>query len=136
MKNTLKARKDEIVDNVGEDGLKKLQKVKLLKLMELEIQQLLEYWSLSQVLEILNSELGFKISKTVFYDFCAKKMKKDEKLELLKRDKKEEVVVSQQVDKDIEKSESSVKNIDDLTDSTLDFLKNLPKKTLIQRMVG
>lgn len=126
MKNTLKARKDEIVDNVGEDGLKKLQKVKLLKLMELEIQQLLEFWSLAQVLEILNSELGLKISKTVFYEFCAKKMKKDEKLELLKRDKKEEVVVSQQVD--IKKSESLVQNIDNLTDSTLDFLKNLPKK--------
>ncbi len=94
MKNMLKNRKDEIVDNVGEDGIKKLQKVRLLRLMELEIQQLLEFWTLGQVLEILNIELGFKISKTVFYDFCAKKMKKDEKPKTLKRDtKKEEVAI-------------------------------------------
>jgi hypothetical protein len=87
VKNILENRKDEIVANVGEDGLKKLQKVKLLKLMELEIQQLLEYWSLSQILKIINSELELKISKTVFYDFCAKKMKKDEKLKVEKNQK-------------------------------------------------
>lgn len=125
MKNILKARKEEITEKVGE--IKKLQKVKLLKLIELEIQQLLEYWSLSQILEIINSELELKISKTVFYEFCAKNFKKNEKSKPLKRDKKEEVVVSQQVD--IKKSECSVQNIDDLTNSTLDFLsKNLPKK--------
>lgn len=87
MKNILKARKDEIVDNVGEDGLKKLQKIKLLRLMEFEIEQLLKFWNLSQTLEILNTELGFKISKTVFYEFCAKNIKKDEKLEPIKNDK-------------------------------------------------
>ncbi len=87
MKNILKTRKDEIVNKVGEDEFKKLQKVKLLKLMELEIQQLLKYWSLSQTLKIINSELELKISKTVFYDFCAKKMKKDEKLKVEKNQK-------------------------------------------------
>lgn len=88
MKNLLKNRKDEIVANVGDDDeLKKLQKIKLLKLMELEIQQLLEFWSLGQVLEILNIELGFKISKTVFYEFCAKNLKKDEKLKVEKKRK-------------------------------------------------
>ena len=87
MKNILENCKDEIVANVGVDGLKKLQKVKLLKLMELEIQQLLKYWSLSQTLKIINSELELKISKTVFYDFCAKKMKKDEKLKVEKNQK-------------------------------------------------
>ena len=88
MKNILKTRRDEIVDNLGgKDELKKLQKVKLLKLMELEIQQLLEYWSLSQTLKIINSELELKISKTVFYDFCAKKMKKDEKSKVEKNQK-------------------------------------------------
>ena len=119
---------DEIVANVGEDGLKKLQKIKLLKLMEFEIQQLIKYWSLSQTLEIINNELGFKISKTVFYEFCAKNLKKDEKSKTLKKDKKEEVVAQEQADA-IKKSESPVKNIDDLTNSTIDFLsKNLPKK--------
>ncbi len=125
MKNILKARKGEIVDNVGEDGLKKLQKIKLLRLMEFEIQQLLKFWNLSQTLEILNSELGFKISKTVFYEFCAKNIKKDEKSKPLKRDKIEEGV-SQKID--INEEEKPFKNIDDLTDSTIDYLKNLPKK--------
>ena len=87
MKNILKTRKDEIVNKVGEDEFKKLQKVKLLKLMELEIQQLLKYWSLSQTLKIINSELELKISKTVFYNFCAKKMKKDEKSKVEKNQK-------------------------------------------------
>ncbi|MCT7630251.1 hypothetical protein N5U06_05830 [Aliarcobacter butzleri] len=92
MKNMLKTRKDQIVNNVGgEDELKKLQKVKLLKLMELEIQELLKYWNLSQTLKILNNELGLKISKTVFYDFCAKNFEKDEKSKILKRDKEEVV---------------------------------------------
>lgn len=87
MKNILKARKEEITEKVGEDEFKKLQKVKLLKLMELEIQQLTEYWSLSKILEIINSELELKISKTVFYEFCAKKMKKDEKSKVEKNQK-------------------------------------------------
>jgi len=88
VKNILKIRKDEIVNKVGENEFTRLQKIKLLKLMELEIQQLFEFWSKGQVLEILNSELGFKISKTVFYDFCAKNLKKDEISKPIKSDKR------------------------------------------------
>ena len=88
MRNILKTRKDEIVNKVGENEFTRLQKIKLLKLMELEIQQLFEFWSKGQVLEILNSELGFKISKTVFYDFCAKNLKKDEISKPIKSDKR------------------------------------------------
>ena len=112
MKNILENCKDEIVANVGVDGLKKLQKVKLLKLMELEIQQLLKYWSLSQILEIINSELELKISKTVFYDFCAKKMKKDEKSKVEKNQKIDKGV-SQKVD--IKKSEIVTLDEDELS---------------------
>lgn len=108
MKNILKARKEEITEKVGEDEFKRLQKVKLLKLMKLEIQQLLEFWSLGQVLEILNSELGFKISKTVFYSFFQKNLKKDEKLESLKTGKIKNLNISQT--RDIKKeSENSEK---------------------------
>lgn len=129
MKTILKTRKDEIVANVGKDEFKKLQKVKLLKLMEIEIQQLLEFWSLGQVLEILNSELGFKISKTVFYEFCAKNLKKDEKVKPLTLKYDRHNIDINNSDKD----KKSIKNIDDLTDSTLDFLsKNLPKKQRIK----
>ena len=112
MKNILENCKDEIVANVGVDGLKKLQKVKLLKLMELEIQQLLKYWSLSQTLKIINSELELKISKTVFYDFCAKKMKKDEKSKVEKNQKIDKGV-SQKVD--IKKSEIVTLDEDELS---------------------
>ena len=119
MNENLQKRKKKIIEQIGqEDELKKLKKVKLLKLMEFEIQQMLEFWSLGQVLKILNSELGFKISKTVFYEFCAKNLKKD---------KKSDVGVSQK--RDIKKDEKSINNIDDLTNSAVDFVtKNLPKK--------
>ena len=96
MKNILKTRRDEITEKVGEDEFKRLQKVKLLKLMEFEIQQLLEYWSLSQILEIINSELELKISKTVFYKF-AKNLKKDEKSKVEKNQKIDRGV-SQKID--------------------------------------
>ncbi|MDN5069911.1 hypothetical protein O8C76_02565 [Aliarcobacter butzleri] len=112
MKNILKTRKDEIVNKVGENEFTRLQKIKLLKLMELEIQQLFEFWSKGQVLEILNNELGFKISKTVFYDFCAKNLKKDEISKPIKRDKIEEGV-SQNRDK--KKEEIATLNEEELS---------------------
>lgn len=102
MKNILNTRKNEIVNNIGgEEVLKKLQKVKLLKLMELEIQQLLEYWSLSQTLEIINSELGFKISKTLFYDFYAKNLKKNETSKSIKRENQKQIEVDKDTKKEI-----------------------------------
>jgi hypothetical protein len=87
VKNILKNRKDEIVDNVGEDGIKKLQKVRLLRLIEPEIRKMTNYHTLGQILQSINIEFGLSISKTVFYGFCAKNIKKDEKSKTLKRDK-------------------------------------------------
>lgn len=112
VKNILKTRKDYIVNKVGEYEFKKLQKVKLLKLMEVEIQQLFEFWSKGQVLEILNSELGFKISKTVFYDFCAKNFKKDEKSKV-EKNKKIDKGVSQ--NRDTKKEEIVTLDEDELS---------------------
>lgn len=112
MKNILKIRKDEIVNKVGENEFTRLQKIKLLKLMELEIQQLFEFWSKGQVLEILNSELGFKISKTVFYDFCAKNLKKDEISKPIKSDKIEEGVSQ---NRDTKKEEIATLNEEELS---------------------
>lgn len=112
VKNILKTRKDYIVNKVGENDFKKLQKVKLLKLMEVEIQQLFEFWSKGQVLEILNSELGFKISKTVFYDFCAKNFKKDEKSKV-EKNKKIDKGVSQ--NRDTKKEEIVTLDEDELS---------------------
>ena len=112
MKNILKIRKDEIVNKVGENEFTRLQKIKLLKLMELEIQQLFEFWSKGQVLEILNSELGFKISKTVFCDFCAKNLKKDEISKPIKSDKIEEGVSQ---NRDTKKEEIATLNEEELS---------------------
>lgn len=100
MKNTLKTRKDEIVDNVGgEDELKKLQKVKLLKLIEVEINELLKYFTLGQVLQQINNEFNLFVSKTVFYNFCKKNIKKDETSKSIKRKNQKKI----EVDKDIKK---------------------------------
>ena len=100
MKNALKTRKDEIVDNVGgEDELKKLQKVKLLKLIEVEINELLKYFTLGQVLQQINNEFNLFVSKTVFYNFCKKNIKKDETSKSIKRENQKKI----EVDKDIKK---------------------------------
>ena len=118
MQNILKSCKKQILEEIGEENIHELKFVKLLKLIKPVIQELSKYWTLGQIWQMINNEFELKISKTVFYDFCSKNLKKeqkDKKFDPVKRDKKEEV--------------ESFKNIDDLTDSTLDFLsKNLPKK--------
>ena len=125
----LQRKKKEIIEQIGIDGLKKLKFLKILKLLESEIQELMNYWTVKQVHETVNEIFELNISAPLFYRFCAKNLKKDEKLESRKIDKKINVGVSQRANEDTKKSENSVKNIDDLTESTLDFLsKNLPKK--------
>lgn len=120
----LQNRKKEIIQQIGEEGLKKLKFSKLLKLIENEIQELMNYWTIKQVHQMVNEVFNLNISAPLFYRFCAKNFKDE-----IKKDKKINVGVSQQANEDTKKSESSVKNIDDLTESTLDFLsKNLPKK--------
>ncbi|MCT7645398.1 hypothetical protein [Aliarcobacter butzleri] len=125
----LQKRKKKIIEQIGDDRLKKLKFSKILKLLENEIQELIKYWTIKQVHETVNEIFELNISAPLFYRFCAKNLKKDEKLESRKIDKKINVGVSQRANEDTKKSENSVKNIDDLTESTLDFLsKNLPKK--------
>lgn len=100
MKNILKNRKDEIINNIGEDLLKQLKKIKLLDLLKFQVKEMSVYWTLGQILEQINNEFNLSISKTLFYDFCSKNIEKD-KLEHLKKDKKIETGVSQ--NKDIKK---------------------------------
>lgn len=126
----LQKRKKKIIEQIGDDRLKKLKFSKLLKLIENEIQELMKYWTIKQVHQMVDEVFNLNISAPLFYRFCAN-LKKDEISKPIKNDKKLDVGVSQQVqvNKDTKKSENSVKNIDDLTESTLDFLsKNLPKK--------
>ncbi|MCG3654656.1 hypothetical protein [Aliarcobacter butzleri] len=124
----LQKKKKEVIEQIGDDGLRKLKFSKLLKLIRNEIQELMNYWTIKQIHKIVNEVFELNISAPLFYKFCAN-LKKDEISKTIKRDKKINVGVSERANEDTKKSENSVKNIDVLTDSTLDFLsKNLPKK--------
>ena len=127
MEELLQNRKKEIIEQIGEGecGLNELKFSKLLKLLENEIQALFMFYTIKQVYQMVQDVFNVNISAPLFYRF-AKTIKKDEKSKPLKRDKIEEGV-SQKIDTN--EDEKSFKNIDDLTDSTLDFIsKNLPKK--------
>lgn len=120
----LQKKKKEVIEQIDDDGLRKLKFSKLLKLIRNEIQELMNYWTIKQIHKIVNEVFELNISAPLFYKFCAN-LKKDE----IKKDKKINVGVSERANEDTKKSENLVKNIDDLTESTLDFLsKNLPKK--------
>ncbi len=123
MKYILKRKKEKLIREIEEEGLKKLKKMKLLKLIKDEIQILSIYWTLGQILEIINEDFDLKISKAIFYDFCKHNLLNENKNE----DQKSDKGVAQ--NRNTEKYEKSISNIDDLNDLTLDFLsKNLPKK--------
>ena len=77
MKDVLNAKKEKIIGEIEQGGLKKLKKTKLLRLIKDEIQSLSNYWTLLQILEMINKEFDLQISNTVFYDFCNYILKKN-----------------------------------------------------------
>lgn len=120
----LQKRKEELAKQIGEDKIKKIKKFKLLKLLETQIQDLMHYWTLAQILHMINNEFELKISKTVFYDFCKKNLKKFEKIEIKKIVKEEDVIT---IKKDIEeKQETSILDEDEL--SVVEMFNNSQKK--------
>lgn len=120
----LQNKKKEIIEQIGIYGLKKLKFSKILKLIKDEIRELMNYWTIKQIHKIVNEVFELNISAPLFYKFVHQNFKDE-----IKKDKKINVGVSQRANEDTKKSENSVKNIDDLTESALDFLsKNLPKK--------
>lgn len=122
MQDLLLNRKKELIVKLGYDGLKELKSSKLLKLIEPQIQDLCNYWTKKQVHNMVNNIFYDNIISASFFYRFSKNLEK----ETIKRDKTEEGV-SQKIDTNQDKK--SIKNIDDLNDSTLDFLsKNLPKK--------
>ncbi len=118
----LQKRKKEIIEQIGEDGLRKLKFSKILKLIENQILELMSYWTVRQINRMVCESFEINISEPFFYRFCLS-------LKNLEKDKKSDVGVSQKRDRDIKKDEKSINNIDDLTNSAVDFVtKNLPKK--------
>ena len=108
MNENLQKRKKEIIEHIGIDGLKKLKFSKLLKLIQNEIQELLNYWNIKQVHELVQDVFNIPISSPLFYRYCAKNLKKDEKSVPIKKDKKLEVGVSQKRDTKISSLEDLI----------------------------
>lgn len=126
MKFLLNVKKEEIIQHIGAEGLKKLKFTKLLKLITFEIEELIEYWTIRQVHQMVNEVFNINVSKALFYGFCEKNIKKKKDFEVMKNRKIDKGV---SLNRDTMSDEKSINNIDDLTDLTLDFLsKNLPKK--------
>ena len=78
----LQNKKNEIILQIGEDGLKRLKFSKILKLIENEIKELMDYWIVKQIHQMVNEVFNINISAPLFYRFCEKNIKKDEKSEL------------------------------------------------------
>ena len=126
MKFLLNVKKEEIIQHIGAEGLKKLKFTKLLKLITFEIEELIEYWTIRQVHQMVNEVFNINVSKELFYGFCEKNIKKKKDFEVMENRKIDKGV---SLNRDTMSDEKSINNIDDLTDLTLDFLsKNLPKK--------
>lgn len=122
----LQNKKNEIIQHIGAEGLKKLKFTKLLKLITFEIEELIEYWTIRQVHQMVNEIFNINVSKALFYGFCEKNIKKKKDFEVMENRKIDKGV---SLNRDTMSDEKSINNIDDLTDLTLDFLsKNLPKK--------
>ena len=122
----LQNKKNEIIHQIGEDGLKRLKFSKILKLIENEIKELMDYWIVKQIHQMVNEVFNINISAPLFYRFCEKNIKKKKDFEVMENRKIDKGV---SLNRDTMSDEKSINNIDDLTDLTLDFLsKNLPKK--------
>jgi hypothetical protein len=106
----LQNRKKEIIEQIGIHGLKQLKFSKLLKLINFEIQELTNYWTLKQVHNMVNEVFDFNISAPLFYRFCQQNLnlKKDKKSEPIKKDKKIETGVSQNRDTNISSLEELI----------------------------
>ena len=53
----LQNKKNEIIHQIGEDGLKRLKFSKILKLIENEIKELMDYWIVKQIHQMVNEVL-------------------------------------------------------------------------------
>lgn len=83
----LQNKKNEIIQQIGEDGLKRLKFSKILKLIVNEIKELMDYWIVKQIHQMVNEVFNINISAPLFYRFCEKNIKKNENLKVEKNHK-------------------------------------------------
>lgn len=124
-KNILEKKKEFLIANyLDEDQLKNLKPTKLLFLIKDDIEALLRFYSKKEIHLMINSVFQKEISLSLLYLFCSENITKDSNCSDVKNK-----VNHQQASENLSNAKNIVNNIDDLTDSTLDFIsKNLPKK--------
>mgnify|MGYP000069466430 FL=1 len=124
-KNILEKKKEFLIANyLDEDQLKNLKPTKLLFLIKDDIEALLRFYSKKEIHLMINSVFQKDISLSLLYLFCSENITKDSNCSDVKNK-----VNHQQSSQNLSNAKNIVNNIDDLTDSTLDFIsKNLPKK--------
>ncbi|MCT7638468.1 hypothetical protein [Aliarcobacter butzleri] len=93
----LQNRKKEIIQQIGEDRLKKLKFSKLLKLIIFEIEELMVYWTVRQVNKMVCEVFEINVSEAFFYKFCLQNTEKDKNSKSKKRDKKLDKGVVQEI---------------------------------------
>ena len=121
----LQNKKIEIIEHIGDDGLRKLKFSKILKLLENEIQELMNYWTIKQIHKMLNEVFELNVSAPLFYKFCSD-LKKDEKLESVKIGKIKNLNISQ--NKDIKKEQKKLTSILDEDELNVIAMYSNPKK--------
>lgn len=124
-KNILEKKKEFLIANyLGEDELKNIKPTKLLFLIKDDIEALLRFYSKKEIHLMINSIFEKNLSLSLLYLFCSENITKDSNCSDVKNK-----VNHQQSSQNLSNAKNIVNNIDDLTDSTLDFIsKNLPKK--------
>ena len=124
-KNILEKKKEFLIANyLGEDELKNIKPTKLLFLIKDDIEALLRFYSKKEIHLMINSIFEKNLSLSLLYLFCSENITKDSNSSGVKNK-----VNHQQASENLSNAKNIVNNIDDLTDSTLDFIsKNLPKK--------
>lgn len=124
-KNILEKKKEFLIANyLDEDQLKNLKPTKLLFLIKDDIEALLRFYSKKEIHLMINSIFEKNLSLSLLYLFCSENITKDSNCSDVKNK-----VNHQQASENLSNAKNIVNNIDDLTDSTLDFIsKNLPKK--------
>jgi hypothetical protein len=125
IKNILENKKEFLISNyLNEDELKNIKPTKLLFLIRDEIEALLKFYPKKEIHSMINSIFEKNISLSLLYLFCSENITKDSNSSGVKNK------LNQQLSQNLSDARNIVnRNIDDLTNNTLDFIsKNLPKK--------